>query len=251
MTNAALLCARELTVRYGSFLAVNRVDLQVSKGSIHAIIGPNGAGKTTLFNALSGLVPISSGDISLRGKRIDKLPVSKRLQCGLSRSFQVTNLFFDLTVHENMRLALQGTSGYRAFNIITRCDRQTATVQGVHDMLEKVSLQHKAQALAGELSHGEQRRLEIGLALASKPSLLFLDEPTAGMGTEDIDFTKHFLSELVSDGDLTIVLIEHNMSLVMDISDRITVLQQGQKIAEGSADVIREDATVRAAYLGE
>src|SRR5690554_7802783 len=151
-----VLRARKLTVRYGAFLAVDSVDLDVVPGSVHAIIGPNGAGKTTLFNALSGLVGISSGQIELRGERIDGLPVSKRLQRGLSRSFQVTNLFFDLTVHENMRLALQGTSGYRAFNIITRCDRQTAMAQGVHDMLEKVSLQHKAQALAGELSHGEQ-----------------------------------------------------------------------------------------------
>src|SRR5690606_5161779 len=144
----------------------------------------------------------------------------------------------------NMRLALQGKSGCRAFNMIARCARQSAMVQGALDMLKRVSLQHKAQALAGELSHGEQRRLEIGLALASQPSVLFLDDPTAGMGSEDIDFTKHFISSLVSGGDLTIVLIEHNMSLVMDISDRITVLQQGQKIAEGPAEAIRENAAV-------
>ncbi|QAA94745.1 ABC transporter ATP-binding protein [Pollutimonas thiosulfatoxidans] len=246
-----VLRARKLTVRYGAFLAVDSVDLDVVPGSVHAIIGPNGAGKTTLFNALSGLVGISSGQIELRGERIDGLPVSKRLQRGLSRSFQVTNLFFDLTVHENMRLALQGKSGLGAFNFVTQCSSQASLVEGAHHLLERFSLEHKARSFAGELSHGEQRRLEIGLALASNPSVLFLDEPTAGMGSEDIDFTKRFLSGLVEAGGLTIVLIEHNMSLVMDISDTITVLQQGQKIAEGSADVIRADAAVRAAYLGE
>lgn len=246
-----ILNAHELTVRYGAFLAVDNVNLEVSEGSIHAIIGPNGAGKTTLFNALSGLVPISAGEIKFRGDRIDGLPVSQRLQRGLSRSFQVTNLYFDLPVHENMRLAVQGKTSSRAFNFITPCTKQVRVIDQTHDLLEKVFLQHKSHALAGTLSHGEQRRLEIGLALASRPSVLFLDEPTAGMGSEDIEFTKQFLCNLVDGGDLTIVLIEHNMSLVMDISNKITVLQQGKKIAEGTANTIREDTAVKAAYLGD
>lgn len=249
--SGSILSARELTVRYGGFLAVDRVNLDVEQGSIHAIIGPNGAGKTTLFNALSGLVGIHSGQIVFQGERIDAAPVSQRLHRGMSRSFQVTNLYFDLTVHENMRLALQGTRGVRAFNFLTRCSTQRDLMEGADAVLEKVSLAHKAQSPAGELSHGEQRRLEIGLALASNPKLLFLDEPTAGMGSEDIQFTRDFLTNLVGGGDLTIVLIEHNMSLVMDLSSTITVLQQGRKIAEGTADVIRADDAVRQAYLGE
>lgn len=247
----SLLCASQLTVRYGAFIAVNHVDLDVKKGSIHAIIGPNGAGKTTLFNALSGLVGIHSGQINFKGERIDTITVSQRLQRGISRAFQVTNLFFDLTVHENMRLALQGTKGIRAFNFMTKCISQSDLMDSTDELLERVSLSHKARSLAGELSHGEQRRLEIGLALASNPKLLFLDEPTAGMGAEDINFTKNFLIELMRGGDLTIVLIEHNMSLVMDLSNTITVLQQGQKIAEGTAEDIRSNEAVRVAYLGE
>lgn len=246
-----ILVAEGLSVHYGAFCAVNALDLRVRRGSVHSLIGPNGAGKTTAFNALCGIAKTSRGTITYLGERIERLPVARRSRKGLARSFQITNLFFEVDVRENVRLACQSARGWRSFDFFSECSSQRALYQKADEVLAWAGLQAKANALAGELSHGEQRRLEIALAVACDPTVLFLDEPTAGMGVEDIAFAKQLISNLSKQRQMTIVLIEHNMSLVMDISDRITVLQQGQKVAEGDPVSIRKDPVVRAAYLGE
>jgi len=246
-----ILEARGISVRFGGFKAVNDVDITVERGAIHAILGPNGAGKTTLFNALSGLVPLAGGTIRFDGRQIESVPVSRRAHLGFARSFQISNLYADLPVRENVRLALQAMRGARAFDFLSFTARQADLLGKADRLLQEVALAGKAGSPAAELSHGEQRRLEIALALAGDPSILFLDEPTAGMGIDDIAFTKQLILDLVARKGVSVVLIEHNMPLVMDISDRITVLQQGEKIAEGDPQAIRADPVVRMAYLGE
>ena len=249
--NSDILVAHGLSVHYGAFRAVDSLDLQVRKGSVHSLIGPNGAGKTTAFNALCGIAKTSGGTIRLKGERIDHLPVARRTRKGLARSFQITNLFFEADVHENVRLACQAALGWKSYDFISQCVYQRELLDRAMEVLDWAGLKGRAGTSAGELSHGEQRRLEMALAVASNPSVIFMDEPTAGMGAEDISFAKQLIRNLAKDRQMTVVLIEHNMSLVMDISDCITVLQQGQKVAEGDPLSIQQNPIVRAAYLGE
>lgn len=249
--NDCILQARGICVQFGAFKAVQDVDIDIERGSIHSILGPNGAGKTTLFNALSGLVPLAGGTVTFNGQRIDNIPVSRRVHLGLARSFQITNLYFELSVRENVRLALQALRDSAAFNFWAGIAGQRELLRRADSILSDVALMHKSGTLAAELSHGEQRRLEIALALASSPCIIFLDEPTAGMGVDDIAFTKRLILDLAKSRNVSVVLIEHNMPLVMDISDKITVLQQGVKIAEGDPASIRSNEAVRSAYLGE
>jgi branched-chain amino acid transport system ATP-binding protein len=239
-----ILAARGVGVRFGDFQALSGLSLSVEAGTIHSVIGPNGAGKTTLFNALSGVRPPTSGEVVFDGRVITRLPAHRRVGLGMARSFQVTNIFAELTVAENLRLAVQALSGTGAWVFW----RGKAATPGLAALLGTVGLTARAGERAGDLSHGAQRALEIGMALASDPKLVFLDEPLAGMGIDDVAHTKALIRGLAP--ARTVVLIEHNMKVVLDISDRITVLAQGRRIAEGPPAAIRADPAVREAYLG-
>lgn len=239
---------RDVSVRFGDFQAVAGVTLDVAGGSIHSVIGPNGAGKTTLFNALSGVLPPTSGRIEYNGLDITRLPSYRRVHLGMARSFQVTNIFQELTVAENLRLSVQAAAGGRAWEFWRSPAANSETRGKTEHLIESLGLGPNAYLRAGDLSHGGQRTLEIGMALASDPKILFLDEPLAGMGIDDVHQMKRLIAALAP--KQTVMLIEHNMSVVLDISHRITVLAQGRKIAEGTPAEVRVNAQVREAYLG-
>jgi branched-chain amino acid transport system ATP-binding protein len=243
-----LLAAEGLGVRFGDFRALGGVSLRVRQGGIHSVIGPNGAGKTTLFNALTGVRPPTEGTVTLAGRAVTALPAHRRVHLGMARSFQVTNLFAELPVRENLRLAVQAAHGRSAWAFWHSPSRLPGVAEAVAGLLSLTGLSARADARAGSLPHGGQRALEIGMALASDPRLVFLDEPLAGMGVDDVARTKALIRGLAP--ARTVLLIEHNMGVVLDISDWITVLAQGRVIAEGPPAAIRADPKVRDAYLG-
>jgi branched-chain amino acid transport system ATP-binding protein len=243
-----ILAATRLGVRFGSFQAISGLDLSIQDGALHSVIGPNGAGKTTLFNALTGARPPSEGNIEFRGSVITGLPAYRRVHLGLSRSFQLTNIFRDLSVAENIGLALQAVAGKEPWVFWRSRDICKISIERTAELAVTVGLAARLEARAGDLSHGGQRALEIAMALASDPKLIFLDEPLAGMGLDDVHKAKILIRSLAP--TRTVVLIEHNMSVVLDISDRITVLAQGKKIAEGTPHDIRSNVDVKSAYLG-
>lgn len=243
-----LLDARGVVKRYGKFTALNGVDLRVMPGTVHSVIGPNGAGKTTLFHTLTGTVPVSAGRIVFNGQDITREPDNVRVRRGIARSFQVTSLFGNLSVRENLRLAVQGAHPSGAFDMWHAPGRRAGIDALVDTILERLGLHARGAEAAGALSHGQQRRLEVGMALAARPRAIFLDEPTSGMGVDDLDGMKALIRGLATDH--TVLLIEHNMNIVMDISDTITVMQQGRVLVEGAPAAIRDDPRVRAAYLG-
>jgi len=246
MPEAALLRTERLTRAFGSLIAVDRVDVTIAKGELRSIIGPNGAGKTTFFRLISGEMAPSSGRIFFDGRDITGLPQHTVVRLGIAKSYQITNVFPHLSVHENVRVAVQGHA--RSFNFWSRADG----LREVHDrasaLLQTVGLAVKRDLLAAHLSHGEKRHLEIGIALASNPALLLLDEPTAGMSPEETDETMRLIRELAA--GRTVILVEHKMKVVMKISDRITVLHQGQVLAEGTPEAIRANDRVQQTYLG-
>jgi len=245
----ALLQARGVTKRYGAFTAVDSVDLNVMPGTIHSVIGPNGAGKTSLFHTLTGTVPITAGSIRFEDREVGHLPGHQRVQCGLARSFQVTSLFQSLSVRENLRVAAQGRAP-RAALFGWRAPREgDAATAMAESLLGRFRLESVALRAAALLSHGQQRRLEVAMALAARPKIVFLDEPTSGMGVDDIQEMKQLIFSLKQDG-FAVVLIEHNMDIVMGISDTITVMQLGRVLVEGTPNAIRSDDRVRKAYLG-
>jgi ABC-type branched-subunit amino acid transport system ATPase component/ABC-type branched-subunit amino acid transport system permease subunit len=240
-----LLESRGLSKTFGGLTAVNRVDFQVRAGELRSVIGPNGAGKTTFFNLLTGVLPPSSGRILFKGRDITGLPAHAVSRLGIARSYQVTNIFGDLTVFENVRIAAQSrVTHYRFWG---DADSLAAVNARAEEILRHLGLAPKRHARASELSHGEQRYLEIGIALATDPDFLLLDEPTAGMSPDETQRTAAFVRRLA--GHVTIVVVEHDMEVVMGISDRITVLNYGEILAEGSPAEIRENADVRRVYL--
>jgi branched-chain amino acid transport system ATP-binding protein len=236
-----------LTKDFGGLRAVSNVSLRVEEKTVHSIIGPNGAGKTTFFNMLAGVFPPTSGNILFRGKEITRLKIHERSLLGIGRSYQVTAIFPELTVKENVRLAVQSRSRCN-FNLFRSASRLGDVERKTEAILQEVGLEGLASSRAGGVAYGYQRSLEIGIALATEPSLLLLDEPTSGMPPDEAHRMMHLVRK-VSDGR-TVLLIEHHMGIVMSISDRITVLQQGAVIAEGTPEEIQSDEKVRRAYLG-
>lgn len=242
----AILAVEDLSIRFGALIAVDDVSFAIERRRITSVIGPNGAGKSTLFNLVSGALRPARGRVRLEGIDVTGLPPYRLHAAGLARSFQITNLFAKLTVFENLRLGAQALEGGN--RSLLPPARSRRALDRVDDLLDRFALAHRADSLAGHLSHGEQRRLEIALALAAAPKLLLLDEPTQGMSHGDTAETAALIKSLAS--EVTILLIEHDIGLVMDLSDHVIVLHQGRKLAEGAPAAIRADAGVRAAYLG-
>jgi len=243
-----VLVCQGVTKRFGALKAVDRVDLTVRRGELHSIIGPNGAGKTTFFNGLTGLVPPDSGRILFKGREITKLPPHAIIGKGIARSFQIISIFQELTVFENIRVAVQATSRHR-FDLFTRVETLSRINEEVFRIIEEVGLSGKEESLASSLSHGDQRLLEIGIALATRPELLLLDEPLAGLSAKERARIAELIRRLA--GNLTVVLIEHDIDRVLALSDRITVMHQGRVIAEGTPDEIQQNEEVQRAYLGK
>ena len=245
---AAVLSARGLSKEFRGFRAVDDVNLDVPEGGVHALVGPNGAGKTTLFNLLTGFLRPTEGRITLGDHVLSGRPPEQIARLGVVRSFQITSLFPQLTAREHVELALQGGTGlgWRFW----RSDKRLARFAGrAGELLDQVRLAGLADVHAGALSYGHKRALELALALALDPKVLLLDEPTAGMGAEDVDATVELIGR-VREGR-TVVLGEHNMNVVATLADKVTVLQSGRVLAEGPYAEIRHDPRVVAAYLGD
>jgi len=246
-TAPPVLAAYGLTRDFRGFRAVNGVDLAVAEGSVHALVGPNGAGKTTLFNLLTGFLAPSAGRIELVGQEITGLPPERIARLGVARSFQITSLFPQLSARDHVELALAAGGGlgwrfWRSAKLLRR-HRERAD-----ELLAMVGLGDDAWTLADRLPYGRKRALELAIALALEPRVLLLDEPTAGMGLEDVDRTVDLIGRIRA--GRTVVLVEHNMSVVGALADRVTVLQAGRVLVEGAYDEVRADERVIAAYLG-
>ncbi len=245
---SALLQVEKLAKRFGGIVATDDIVLDVAQGELHAVIGPNGAGKTTLIAQLSGQLRPNSGRIRFAGTDITALPVHRRSALGLARSFQITSLFLDFSALDNVALAVQAHDGH-SFRFWRNARLETGLRQTASAALERVGLAERADWPASALSHGEHRQLELAMALASRPRLLLLDEPMAGLGPEESARMVSMLRALKS--ELTILLVEHDMEAVFALADRITVLVYGRVIATGAPDAIRANVQVREAYLGE
>jgi len=239
----------KLRREFGALVAVDDVDMQVRRNTLHAIIGPNGAGKTTFFNLLSGNLAPTSGQVFYKGRDITHQPVHRTIHFGIGRSFQITNIFPNLTVYENVRLACQalGRDNFKFWRGAPSFKRYD---QRARDVLERVGLGSRALTLARTLPHGDQRKLELGMILAPDPEVLLLDEPTAGMAAEQVPELIALIQEIQQAGDKTVMLVEHNMNVVMSVSDVITVMHQGRVLAEGAPSQIAANTEVQTAYLG-
>jgi branched-chain amino acid transport system ATP-binding protein len=243
-----LLSTESLVKRFGGLLATDNVSIEVRPGEIHALIGPNGAGKTTLVGQLTGTLVPDSGAIRFAGRDVTRLPTHARVRLGLARSFQITSVLREFTALDNVALAVQAHQGH-SFRFLADAGRDEALRTPARGHLATVGLGSRADTLASALSHGEQRQLEIAMALAAEPALLLLDEPMAGMGVEESQRMVDLLRGLK--GKRAMLLIEHDMDAVFALADRITVLVYGRTIASGTPDEIRAHPEVRQAYLGE
>jgi len=241
---------RNASKNFGSLRAVSDVSMQVARGELRAIIGPNGAGKTTFFNLITGFFPPTSGEILLDGNNISRVGAAGRVKLGMGRTFQITEIFPELTVRENVRIAVETGLGFSLRAWLGAADKQRV-IEASDDVLSMANLTAKADRLVGELSHGDQRAAEIAMALALKPSLLLLDEPTAGMGDEETYQVTSLIRRLHRDSQYTIVLIEHDMRVVFHLADRISVLTEGRLLAEGTPEEITRNEHVQNAYLGK
>jgi branched-chain amino acid transport system ATP-binding protein len=246
MTN--VLEVKGLEKHFGGLHATRNVSMQIPKGELHAIIGPNGAGKTTLISQLFGELKPSAGAVYLNGTEVTGAKVNQRSRLGMSRSFQITNLVRDMTVRENIMLALLAGEGH-AHRFWRRFDRNAGLKQKAEIALQRTGINDGFDRPVSELSHGEQRLLELSIALVGQPTLLLLDEPMAGLGPEESKAMTRFLSSIK--GTVTILLVEHDMDAVFELADRVTVLVRGQIVAVGTPEEIRKDPRVKEAYLGE
>jgi len=244
----SLLSVQSLVKRFGAVQASNKFSLEVAGGELHALIGPNGAGKTTVLNQLCGELIPDNGRIFFENRQITRMPVYQRARLGLSRSYQITSVFAHLTVGENFSLAIQAHEGH-SFRFWKRAADDPVIRRGVVPAMARVGLEKRANTQAANLSHGEKRQLEVGMALAGHPKLLLLDEPYAGMGPGGTVELTQLIQRLKT--EVTILLVEHDMEAVFRLADRITVLVYGQAIASGTPDEISTNPAVREAYLGD
>jgi branched-chain amino acid transport system ATP-binding protein len=246
----SLLQVQKVSKHFGSLVAVSDVSMTVEPGELRAVIGPNGAGKTTFFNLITGFFRPTSGNIIFNGEDITALLPARRVWRGIARTFQITEVFPELTVHENLRIPVEVASGFRLQPWLSR-ENDVKIRTRVAELLEMGGLSDKAARLVGELAHGDQRSTEIMMAIALNPRLLLLDEPTAGMGEQETFEIIQLIGRLHKDNKLTIVLIEHDMRVVFHLADRIMVLDQGKFLAEGTPQEIAKNEAVQTAYLGK
>ncbi|MBM3567603.1 MAG: ABC transporter ATP-binding protein [Alphaproteobacteria bacterium] len=249
MTDAPILESRDLTIRFGGHAAVDGVSCAFSRGTLTAIVGPNGAGKTTYFNLISGQLPATAGQVLLAGEDITRLPAPRRARLGVGRAFQLTNLFPNLSVFENVRLAAQARAG-AGLSLFRRADRLTDLADKAMACLERVALAGRREALAATLPHGDQRKLEVAIMLALEPRIFMFDEPTAGMSVDEVPVILDLIRRIKAEGDKTILLVEHKMDVVRSLADRIVVLHNGRLVADGEPAAVIASKVVQEAYLG-
>ncbi len=247
-----VLRSEHLTIRFGGHAAVDDVSCGFVPGRLTAIVGPNGAGKTTYFNLLSGQLRPSSGRILFDGDDITRLPASTRAHRGLGRAFQLTNLFPRLTVHENVRLAVQSRAGRGAdlWSVWSRSPANRRLIDAADRILDDVALSGRRDMLAAELPHGDQRKLEVAILLALEPKVFMFDEPTAGMSVDEAPVILALIGRIKAQADKTVILVEHKMDVVRSLADRIIVLHQGRLVADGEPADVMASAVVQEAYLG-
>lgn len=243
-----LLKIEDLSVAFGGLKAVDNVNFSVDEGEVSSIIGPNGAGKSTIFNLITGYIPCDSGKVYFKGEDITKLPSHLIVRKGIGRSFQRSNIFPIFSSFDNVRIAVLGGKG-KSLSFFRNAKKMVS--EETSRILEEVGLDNKRQTLAGELSHGDQKRLEFGIALANNPQLVFLDEPTAGMSPEETIASMDLMRKLANGLGIALVFVEHDMKAVFSYSDKIRVLNRGNLIAEGTPSEIKENMEVRRIYLGE
>lgn len=243
-----LLTIKDLVKRFGGLVATDHANLTVRAGEIHALIGPNGAGKTTLIHQISGALQPDSGSLIFGAEDISRMSMHSRVRLGLARSYQITNVYKKFSVLDNVDLAVQARTG-TSMSFLRPFHRERQTFDQARDVVERIGLSHRMDALALNLAHGEQRQLELGLALATHPKLLLLDEPMAGMGPDESESMVALMEKLRA--DVTMLLVEHDMDAVFRLADRISVLVYGRVVATGTPEEIRRNPEVRKAYLGE
>jgi branched-chain amino acid transport system ATP-binding protein len=248
-STSPVLETRGLTIRFGGHVAVNAVSCAFAPGSLTAIVGPNGAGKTTYFNLMSGQLRASAGQVLLYGEDVTRDPAPIRTRKGMGRAFQLTNLFPSLTVLENVRLAVQARAGM-GLNLFSMWSRHEELIEKAEHFLVRVALTERRATLASELSHGDQRKLEVAILLALEPAIFMFDEPTAGMSVDEVPVILDLIHEIKADKDKTILLVEHKMDVVRSLADRIIVLHQGTLVADGAPAEVIASPIVQEAYLG-
>lgn len=244
-----MLETSNLTVRFGGHVAVNAVSCAFAPGTLTAIVGPNGAGKTTYFNLISGQIKASAGTVTLDGRELTNLSAPLRTRAGLGRAFQLTNLFPQLSVRENVRMAVQARAGAGMDFFRIWSDRKDL-IEQADRILETVALADKANARAASLPHGDQRKLEVGILMALDPKVYMFDEPTAGMSVDEVPVILNLIRSLKADKSKTILLVEHKMDVVRELSDRIIVLHNGELVADGEPESVIASPVVQQAYLG-
>jgi branched-chain amino acid transport system ATP-binding protein len=247
---APALETRGLTIRFGGHVAVNNVSCTFQPGTLTAIVGPNGAGKTTYFNLISGQLRATAGQVLVKNEDVTRLPASARTRRGLGRAFQLTNLFPNLTVFENVRLAVQAREG-AGLNLWTRWTDRRDLMSAAEAVLDRVRLSDKRDLIAGTLPHGDQRKLEVALLISLEPDVFMFDEPTAGMSVDEVPNVLEIVAELKRDAAKTILLVEHKMDVVRSLAERIIVLHNGSMVADGPPGEVMASAIVREAYLGQ
>lgn len=245
-----LLETQDLTVRFGGHVAVDAVSCSFHAGELTAIVGPNGAGKTTYFNLISGQIPASAGTVKLMGENITRLGVADRCRRGLGRAFQLTNLFPSLTVLENVRLVIQSRQ-HKGFGLFSMADSHTELTVAAMAILERVRLDTQKDQVVSELSHGDQRKLEVALLIGLDPMVYMFDEPTAGMSVDEAPVILDLISEIKADRERTVLLVEHKMDVIRTLADRIIVLHNGALAADGDPETVMASDVVQEAYMGK